>query len=316
MKNKFIKLLLLLFTLTGSAFAQDKQTIAIAPFSYVKNSITDGDLKRVEARVEKVINEMKRFDVVNRQDMIALDSERVAMKGEDFIDGRYIEQGKKLGAQLMVFGRINSTSDKPQGKDNANNYIATINLTIKIVDVTTTAEIGNTSVEASSGKNASKATGATKAGARIFDRVTGSNTGDAANSTADIMARNSDQAMSKAIENIEDELRPFLIETFPAMFPIAQVLDKKDNKVKTVLIAGGKNAGIKNKDKMKVVELVDMDVEGKKFIRKATVAELQVTKVEDENFSQCNVLSGGTDLFSRMESKAKLKAITSASEAK
>jgi len=49
---------------------------------------------------------------------------------------------------------------------------------------------------------------------------------------------------------------------------------------------------------------------GKKLERKKEIGELKITKVEDENFSICSVSSGGIEINSKFEVKAKLLVIT------
>ena len=53
-----------------------------------------------------------------------------------------------------------------------------------------------------------------------------------------------------------------------------------------------------------------MEVGGKKIVRKKEIGELKVTKVEDENFSICEVRSGGIDINSKFKAQSKLQIIT------
>ncbi|MBP7500230.1 MAG: hypothetical protein KA796_10265, partial [Chryseobacterium sp.] len=63
-------------------------------------------------------------------------------------------------------------------------------------------------------------------------------------------------------------------------------------------------------DRLGVVELIDVEVGGKKIIRKKEIGEIKISKVEDENFSICDVKTGGTDIFSKFNAKAKLLITT------
>jgi hypothetical protein len=76
------------------------------------------------------------------------------------------------------------------------------------------------------------------------------------------------------------------------------------------MIAGGTSFNLKMGDKLKVVEVSIIEVNGKKLERKKDIGELKITKVEDENFSTCSVKSGGIDINSKFEAKAKLLVIT------
>jgi Peptidoglycan-synthase activator LpoB len=310
MKKNYCFIALLLFAFSINVFAgEDKPSIVVAPFSYVKETVSESDLRRIEAQVEKTINDCKRFDVVNRTDMVVIDKERIKMQGEDFIDGRYIQQGKKIGAEYMVFGRVNSTSCKPDG-GKYKNHVAVISLTIKIVDVATTAEIANNPFELNSGKSSGQKTAATKGTSTILDKVMKTNTKDLANDADAAMARTPEQAMTKAIESVEDEMRDFIIEKFPMKFTIAEILEKTDEKVKTILVLAGKPNGVKEKDNLSVIEIIETEVEGKKYLRNVEIAKIEILKFEGDNFSRCAVRTGGVELLAKMNAKARLKAIT------
>jgi alanyl-tRNA synthetase len=126
-----------------------------------------------------------------------------------------------------------------------------------------------------------------------------------------IGATSPEQAISKAIKNIEDKVDEFVDRNFPQSFSIVEIQEKdsKGNATK-VLIAGGSAFGLKKSDKLKVVELVEIDVNGKKLIRKKEIGELKIIKVEDENFSICSVNSGGLEINNKFEAKARLQIRT------
>ena len=92
---------------------------------------------------------------------------------------------------------------------------------------------------------------------------------------------------------------------------IAEILEKDGKGSATkILIAGGSGFGLKKGDKLKVVEVVDMEVNGKKLQRKKEIGELKVSKVDDESFSTCSVSSGGVDINSKFEAKSKILIMT------
>ena len=92
---------------------------------------------------------------------------------------------------------------------------------------------------------------------------------------------------------------------------IAEILEKDGKGSATkILIAGGSGFGLKKGDKLKVVEVVDMEVNGKKLQRKKEIGELKISKVDDESFSTCSVSSGGVDINSKFEAKSKILIMT------
>jgi hypothetical protein len=76
------------------------------------------------------------------------------------------------------------------------------------------------------------------------------------------------------------------------------------------MIAGGTAFGLKKGDRLRVVEILLVDVAGKKLERKKEIGEIKISKVEDENFSICSVGDGGAEINAKFESKAKLIVIT------
>ena len=69
-------------------------------------------------------------------------------------------------------------------------------------------------------------------------------------------------------------------------------------------------SGIKKGDRLSVVELVETEVGGRNLTRKKEIGEIKVSKVEDENFSICDVKSGGTEILTKINSKSKIQVIT------
>jgi hypothetical protein len=91
-------------------------------------------------------------------------------------------------------------------------------------------------------------------------------------------------------------------------FSIVEVQEKDNSgNAKKVLISGGANFGLKKGDRLKIIEISEVDVEGKKMTRKKDVCELKIAKVEDENFSSCTVTTQENNLSALISEKKKLK---------
>jgi hypothetical protein len=114
-----------------------------------------------------------------------------------------------------------------------------------------------------------------------------------------------------SISDIHYEIDEFVAKNFPITFLIAEI-QEKDSKgnAKSVLVAGGSGFGLQKGDQLKVVEITEVNVNGKKLIRNKEIGTLKISKVEDENFSICSVKNGGLEINSKFESKAKLQVIT------
>jgi len=222
--------------------------------------------------------------------------EKELQKTEDFIDGSVVAQGANLGATFLISGHVNSasaseftTTDQTTGQTVSGGFKAKLSISLKVIDVATGQVTTSETIEPKGGSMLGQLAGV-------------------APSTAEA-------AITKAIKDISSKIDEFVSKNFPTIFQIAEIQEKDGSgSAKTVLIAGGSDFGLKKGDKLKVIELTEMEVSGKKMLRKKEVGELQITKVEDENFSICTVKAGGADINKKFEAKARLQVITLAKD--
>ncbi|MBV6878590.1 CsgG/HfaB family protein [Epilithonimonas ginsengisoli] len=285
----------LLFTLISiSLNAQDeKKIIAIAPFigGYEKPI-----LNSIEEVVTSAFAKTKRFTIVGRSQMEAIKNERELQKTEDFIDSKYIAQTKNLGAQFLISGNVKSVSTSTdESRDTQGritySYNSLISLDLKILDLETGQVVASGDITSKANKG-------------LFDMKSlgKSLTGSAPS--------NQREAYAESLKRIEKEIDDFVSKNFAASFLIVEIQDASSNAAKTLLISGGSSFGLEKGDRLGVVELIDVEVGGKKIIRKKEIGEIKISKVEDENFSICDVKTGGTDIFSKFNAKAKLLITT------
>ena len=293
--KKIITLSVLLFLALIKINAQDeKKVIGIAPFTGAYDTPI---LNSIEEVVSSSFGKTKRFNLVGRSQMSAIKKEKELQKTEDFIDNNYISQTKSLGAQLLVSGNVTSvnatqeTHTDSQGRTSYS-YNSTITLDLKVLDVETGQVIASDVVSSKADKG-------------LLDLKSWGNalTGSTPSS--------GQEAYSVALKRLEKEIDNFVSKNFPVSFLIAEIQEQGgDGSAKTILISGGSAFGLKKGDKLSVAELVEMEVGGKKIIRKKEIGELKITKVEDENFSICEVKSGGIDINSKFKAQAKLQITT------
>ena len=293
--KKIITFSVLLFLTIIKINAQDeKKVLGIAPFTGAYDSSI---LNSVEEVVSSSFGKTKRFNLVGRSQMSAIKKEKELQKTEDFIDNNYISQTKSLGAQLLVSGNVTSvnatqeTHTDSQGRTSYS-YNSTITLDLKVLDVETGQVIASDVVSSKADKG-------------LLDLKSWGNalTGSTPSS--------GQEAYSVALKRLEKEIDNFVSKNFPVSFLIAEIQEQGgDGSAKTILISGGSAFGLKKGDKLSVAELVEMEVGGKKIIRKKEIGELKITKVEDENFSICEVKSGGIDINSKFKAQAKLQITT------
>ncbi len=279
------KLLLLLGICSigfNSSFAQ-KTIIGIVPF---KNSAERNDwngygtrtqnkeVTGIQDAVTDAFLRTKRFSLVDREKMDQIKSEKRLQQNEDFIDGTVIEQSKSLGAQYIVTGNVlkaevaTSTTHAPIA-GNITSRNAEVSFSIKVVDVTT---------------------------GEIMASNTFSGTGRGKNS------------FENAMEDIKPEIEKFIRDNFKVTVSIASIEEKaKSGDAMKVLISGGSSLGMKELNVLKVFEAKELTVDGKKLVRKVTIGKIVVAKVEDENFSVCNVTEGGDAIAQKVAAGAKVK---------
>ena len=273
-----------------AATAQEKIPVAILPFTYAENAV---DFQHVNTIQETVINafvKTRRFNIVDRSKTDAIKREKELQKTDDFIDGSVVEQGRNLGAAYLVSGHILSARSEQMRSDDGKGkvtitYKAKLSINLKVLDVTSGQVITSETIEPKSGS--------------VLGNLFG------------IGASTEIESFAKAIEKIQTKIDEFVAKNFPVMFFIAEIQEKDGQGAATkILLAGGSGFGLKKGDKLKVVELTEFDINGRKVTRKKEIGEIKIEVVEDENFSICSVTEGGMEIGARFEAKAKLQVLT------
>jgi len=288
--KKIIIATALLVGLTPLVKGQEKTSVGIMAFTYASGAAKSNDVNSIQETVTNAFVKTKRFNIVDRTKMDALKQEKNLQKSEDFIDGSTIQQGVSLGASFLISGHvISAQAERMEAKDDKGNvtttYKAKLSIQLKVIDVATGQIVTSETIEPKTGNSMLGAIGI------------GSSTPEA--------------AISKAIKGIEEKIDDFVSKNFPATFPIVEIQEKDSKGGATkLMIAGGTAFGLKKGDKLKVVEISEIEVNGKKLQRKKEIGELKISKVEDENFSICTCSMGGVDINSKFEAKAKLLVIT------
>jgi curli biogenesis system outer membrane secretion channel CsgG len=288
--KKIIIATILLMGVSSLTQAQEKTGVGIMPFSFVQGAASPQDVNSIQETVTNSFVKTKRFNIVDRSKMDALKKEKELQKSEDFIDGSVIEQGVSLGANYLISGHvISAEAEQMKADDGKGNititYKAKLSISLKVIDVATGQVINSETIEPKSGNSLMGMIGIGSSSPQV--------------------------SISKAIKGIEDKIDEFVGRNFPKTFSVAEIQEKDGKGNATILlIAGGSDFGLKKGDKLKVVEISEMEVGGKKIKRKKQIGELKITKVEDENFSICEVKSGGIDISSKFEAKVDLQIIT------
>ena len=293
-KNKMKKIITiaLLGGLSSFVRGQEKITVGVLPVTQSSKQTSNESVAITDALTSAFVK-TQRFILVDRNKMDALKQEKQLQKTEDFMDGKTIEQSKSMGAQYLISSALNSYQN--------DGHVCKFNLNLSVIDVASGQIISSDIIESKGGGH----------GGQIAGSIGGAllRTGNLAGNGS------TDDAFKKALQGVEPEIEKFVSKNFPITVSIAEIQEKDSQGSATqVLIAGGSSFGIKKGDKFKVVELSELDVNGKKMQRKKEIGELQVAKVEDENFSICNVNNGGIDINTKFVAKSKIQVITKIKE--
>lgn len=276
--------------MSNAFFSQEKIGVGIIPFTYDNSNANYEDVNSIFSMVTNAFVKTKRFNIVDRSKMDLLKKEKELQKTEDFIKSDVIQQGVSLGASYLISGHvISAKSDQMRAEDGNGKAIITykskLSIVLKVIDVATAQIITSETIEPKSGSLLMGALG--------------------------MGASSAQESMSKSIDGIGDKVDEFVSKNFPISFSIAEIQEKNGKGEATkLLIAGGSDFGLKKGDKMKVVEVIEMQVNGKKVQRKKEIGEIKISKVEDENFSICNINDGAMDITNKFESKVKLLVVT------
>ena len=270
--KKTTLLLCMSILIIGFAYGETKTLIGIMPFKnpssnnngyYSNKSQADENTVAIQDAVTNAFLKSKRFDLVEREKMSQLKSEKELQKSEDFIDGSVVEQTKTLGAQYVVMGNISESDVVSKTTNvymvgNVTTLTAKIAFSIKIVDVATAQIIASSNFsKTAKGKN----------------------------------------AFNDALELLNPEIEGFIKENFKVTVSIAEIEEKnKKGEAYKILIAAGSSTGVNKNDEFKVFENTEMVVDGKTLTRKKNIGKIIVDTVEDENFSKCTVKEGGKDI--------------------
>lgn len=288
---KKIFLVIVLSTFFSNVFGQtEKVSIGILPFTYVNSSASYENVISIQEAVTNSFVKTKRFAIVDRSKMDALKKEKELQKGEDFMDGSFVEQGKSLGAQFLISGHVvSANAEQMKADDGKGNieitYKAKLVISLKVIDIETGQVTNSETIEP-------------KAGSSLLGMI-------------GMGASTPQVAIEKAMKSIQEKIDAFVNNNFPVVFSVAEIQEKDSKGAATkILIAGGSDFGLTKGTRLKIVEVVDMTVGGKKIKRKKEIGEIKILKVEDENFSICEVRSGGNDLSTKFDAKADIQLVT------
>jgi len=268
--KRFIYLIAILFVNSYSSYSQTdlRPVVGVTKFTIETESKY---ATAVTSKIIEMLTQSKRFQVVDRTSYDKVKDELEFQKTEAFIDSKErAKQGVALAAQYIITGHIVKMNvyafKNPDGS--VNGYKASTSFQLKVVDV-------------ESGKSTE---------AQSFQ-----------SKVSEVML-SPESAVNEAVKSLEVDLAAYFTNNFPVVTKIAKIIATKKDAAVSVLILGGKTYGLKEGDKLKVnrIEII----EGKPY--PSEIGELKITKVAGDDFSECSVLNGGTDILAKFNSAENL----------
>ncbi len=288
---KAFVILLFFISTSISFYSQSKTSVAILPFNY--SNCSSADAYVISEAVVSSFVKAKRFAIVDRTKMNEVNKEKNLQKTEDFIDAVYLaDQGKSLGAQYLISGVISSVKKSSENKqrtksdgtiENYVNYLCSISFSCKVIEVETGQITNSESFDVIGGQPFLGGKGAT----------------------------DTETAFKDCMSSLDVSLEKWIGRNFPVLISLVEIQEsnRKGDATK-LLIAGGSELGLQKLERLKVVEITFVNVNGKAIERRKEIGEVRITEVEDSNFSVCNVTSGGDLISQKVKSGTKLSLIT------
>ncbi|MDO8317252.1 MAG: hypothetical protein Q7T12_07000 [Flavobacterium sp.] len=255
-------------SLIGYSQTVIKPIIGVSEFTSEANSKYSG---AVAERVVQIVTNTKRFTVVDRTSYDKVKQELEFQKTEAFLDSKStVKQEVALAAQNMIIGNILKMGiyAMKNSDGSVNGYKSSVAFTLKVNEV----ETGKTTEAESFQTEVSP------------------------------LMLSPESAVNEALKSIEPKLSAYFIKTFPLSTKISKVLTSKKESASLVLIAGGTDFGFKVGDKL-FVEKNEM-IDGKPY--PSQIGEIKIVKIAGNDFSECSVSEGGTEILSRFNAAEKL----------
>lgn len=290
-KIKYLLLIILMVFSSEQLLSQSsgKKIIAVVPLTNRADRYGKQHADNLTETILNTVVNTRRFKVVDRTNFDAIFTEENFQKGENFIDGEVVEQGKKMGAEYIIAGSLSNyaisklyTTDS-KGNKKFSGYKGDISFALKIIDVKTGEIIATETFKSNSGKSL-----------LIYSKT----------------FNNKSEAVNAAIQNSEEDIDEFIEKYFPALMKIYEISDAKGSKAKEVVITGGTAKGLIDGQILKVVEISKVDIDGQTVERKKEIGWLKISSVNDEHFSTCKVTDGHSLIKEKFDNNANIWVIS------
>lgn len=266
--------------------AQNKFSVAVAPFSYSHATVSAVDAERISKQVTAIITGANRLSVVNRNSLVYIDKERELQKTVDFIDGETVQQGVSKGAQYMIIGHVINA----QGEKGEIVHLSVVNVeTTEIIASEVLSKEGSRPIDVATDLN---------------EDLIGNFTNLGNNSTA--LRAGVKILKEMATEGrFEKEIESFIDRHFPLQLRITKHEEVSTKKgVESVLVYYKNQKGLKKGDRFDIIEQeIVNNPDGTTGKLEEVLGQMQVQSFNGD-YIRFKVRSGGDKLIGRENDEA------------
>lgn len=292
----------LLFSLLtcASMFAQDRIGIAFIPITYDEASVSSSDAKMIQESVINSFVTAKKFSVVDREKLQALENEKKLQRTESFIDSKQtIQDGVSKGASYLIATNILSLRHSEMKRG----WESMLQLQVKVLDVSTgeilaTENITSEYVEPSKLALDARSKFASKKEIKAMEQRT---------EKLKEIKSHKEEAFTTALERLDDNMKVFSNSNFPVTLDILNWDTKNKN---LFLLASGSGIGLYPGQLLDVVHTIETTIGERTITRNQKVAVACIVKVEDSNFSEAMIISTEKTYKKSRENESTLKILT------
>ena len=281
--------------------AQDiRDTRMVGMLAFSTNSYIDSIAARnIYAAVTRILVQTIRFTILEIDKWNLTQDEIERQRGAGFLERDIIQQGKSLGAQVLIAGFVkNAELYQYNGK-----FSARVDYELKYIDVETGKSIAAASFTGDSENLNTKAhklsNSLSKAAMPLFFAANKNwKTVMLSSAALEVMSEQEKNAIKgKTIDAIEesiDQVNTWVHKTFNFNLLLLQTMEEDKKKgFQSVLVEGGEDIGMKTGYKLKIVLVTEMETSKGKIRDEEPVAELEIEEVRAQT-SKCKVVKGGT----------------------
>ena len=277
MKNIITLFSMMLFLAVGKA--QTKTTVAFIPMSFDEESISKSDAKVVQETVMNGFVNSKRFTIVDRDKLEALEKEKNLQRTESFMDSQDgFTDGLSKGANYLIDGTI---MDVRHSEVN-NKWTSNIAVQLRMLDVST-GEILSTAMVTSDFVPESDLV--KKAIKSHFSK----NEVKALEAREEMLQTSKDyqkDAFNVALIRLTDNVNRFT----SSISPLHVEIISWDTKKNELVLGAGSAMGVQSGQTADIVKFSEITIGDQEVKRSEVIGSAWIIRVDDQNFSVATII--------------------------